>query len=382
MSSNFFFSIIGDFLSTTEVDIALLQSQLSEEPIIPIILAITKTGDDIDIFYDGNLSPTEISTLNVFIANYENIAPINANNLGEVKVQFETNIDPTPNDDETLGYFTGSRWYNTLGEREWVCMDNTTSNAVWHRGDIESHLELNDIGINTHTQIDDHMSNTNNPHSVSATQIGNDVAQWNANKIQNINVQNGVPNNGDILIYDIVSNQWVNERTKTRIFEDFYGTELPNLFLSDGNVYMKNGVGGIMVMNDNSSIKTINEIIDVNKYPIIDFYLKIINATNIILDFGVFGSTDQCKFIYNDTIDNNWHTECNTNNIDTTITSNTSFTKFTIQTNPSNIIFKINDSQVSNYNTNIPTEIMNICVNLNGVAKQIEIDYICIVSNR
>lgn len=35
-----------------------------------------------------------------------------------------------------------------------------------------SHTNISDIGTNTHTQIDSHISSTSNPHSVTATQVG------------------------------------------------------------------------------------------------------------------------------------------------------------------------------------------------------------------
>jgi len=46
-------------------------------------------------------------------------------------------------------------------------------------------LDGRDIGVDGST-LDSHIANTSNPHSVTATQVGKDTAQWNANKIQNI----------------------------------------------------------------------------------------------------------------------------------------------------------------------------------------------------
>ena len=47
-----------------------------------------------------------------------------------------------------------------------ITLDNITQ--ITNR----SHTNLTDIGTNTHAQIDTHINNTSNPHSVTATQVG------------------------------------------------------------------------------------------------------------------------------------------------------------------------------------------------------------------
>ena len=59
-----------------------------------------------------------------------------------------------------------------------------------------SHTELTDIGVNTHAQIDSHISDTSNPHSVTATQVGKDTAQWNADRLQGGSLNLGTPGAG------------------------------------------------------------------------------------------------------------------------------------------------------------------------------------------
>lgn len=43
----------------------------------------------------------------------------------------ETTSDPTSSDDSTAGYVVSSRWINTSSDNEFVCVDNTASNAKW-----------------------------------------------------------------------------------------------------------------------------------------------------------------------------------------------------------------------------------------------------------
>jgi hypothetical protein len=67
---------------------------------------------------------------------------------------------------------------------------------VYVNGSI-SHTGLSDIGTNTHAQIDAHISNNSNPHSVTASQVGNTVAQWNANQLQGSTLNIGTPGVGE-----------------------------------------------------------------------------------------------------------------------------------------------------------------------------------------
>jgi hypothetical protein len=47
-----------------------------------------------------------------------------------------------------------------------------------------------------------------NPHSVSASDVGNTTAQWNANKLQGRNVVNAAPADGQALVWDNANSQW------------------------------------------------------------------------------------------------------------------------------------------------------------------------------
>ena len=94
-------------------------------------------------------------------------------------------------------------------QEEYVCIDNTLGTAVWKKTSIESHSELTDIGLNSHTQIDVHLQNTSNPHFVTSTQVGNSIKQWNANKLMDKPIDTSSPNNNQILLYDTSQNKWL-----------------------------------------------------------------------------------------------------------------------------------------------------------------------------
>lgn len=56
--------------------------------------------------------------------------------------------------------------------------------------------------------LDAHVASTSNPHNVTAAQVGNTVAQWNANKLQGSSVAAGTPVNGQLLKYNTGATQW------------------------------------------------------------------------------------------------------------------------------------------------------------------------------
>jgi hypothetical protein len=55
----------------------------------------------------------------------------------------ETTTAPTASDDGTADYSIGSRWWDTTADKEYVCLDTTTSNAVW----LEIHPDGNYAGV-------------------------------------------------------------------------------------------------------------------------------------------------------------------------------------------------------------------------------------------
>jgi len=54
-----------------------------------------------------------------------------------------------------------------------------------------------------------HLSSTDNPHNIDASQVGNTTAQWNANKLQGRDVSVAAPLDGQTLIYDTSATAWV-----------------------------------------------------------------------------------------------------------------------------------------------------------------------------
>jgi len=65
---------------------------------------------------------------------------------------------PTVNDDSSSGYSVSSLWVNLSNDRVYICTDATSTAAVWRCLDITDHVDLDNVGSNTHAQIDSHIS--------------------------------------------------------------------------------------------------------------------------------------------------------------------------------------------------------------------------------
>ena len=61
------------------------------------------------------------------------------------------------------------------------------------------------------TDYTNHLTNTSNPHTVTAAQVGTSTAQWNADKLQGVDVTVSSVADKEVLAYDSTSGDWINQ---------------------------------------------------------------------------------------------------------------------------------------------------------------------------
>jgi hypothetical protein len=104
------------------------------------------------------------------------------------------------------------------------------------------HTTIGSIGSNSHDDIDNHINSTSNPHSVTAEQVGNTTAQWNASALVGYPISSTLtPAAGQALMYN--GSQWT---ASAALFAYTYGSGAPTGG-SDGDIYLQTDVNSLQI---------------------------------------------------------------------------------------------------------------------------------------
>lgn len=65
------------------------------------------------------------------VSAYDGLIRISGGSTSNLKSNFAASAAPAVTDDSASGYVVGSRWIDTTNDKEYVCVDNTATAAVW-----------------------------------------------------------------------------------------------------------------------------------------------------------------------------------------------------------------------------------------------------------
>lgn len=227
----------------------------------------TNTHDDIDTHIADTTNPHSVTKTQVGLGDVENL-----------KVKLDATTAPTADDDSGDGYSIGSAWIDVTNDKAYICVDATATAAVWVRG-VEDHTELTNIGSNTHAQIDTHIANTANPHSVDIDDVtptttkGDVIVENGSNAIRV-----AVGSNNQVLTADSTEASGVKWESPT--------TASSNAYIATAGESISAGDAVSMEQNTDS--------IDLEKSS--SQYLSIVDGSQTGLDLSTTPFTLQCWY--------------------------------------------------------------------------------------
>lgn len=267
---------------------------------------------------------------------------------------------------------------------------------------------LNGVTSPIQSQIDTHVTDISNPHSVSPVQVGNVIAQWNASEIQGIPVDPTAPSEGTTLIYDPTTSSYkaghAFEDSQTAIVMDDFISASPSqiwVFQNEGvnsSALIVDGIGGQIkiesgdTLNNFSRIDTAFKIGQIGSTCNLKIRVKMNSAatyTKLNLGF-VNDSNNLVDFQYDATSSVvNWFARTinggTTTSADTSVVGDTNWHIFELRTSTSDVRFFIDSTLVVTNTTNLHGGLMKIYVTQssnNNALHSINCDYIKLICDR
>ena len=353
--------------------------------------------DTDDLSEGSNLYYTE-ARVNANIAGKNTDDLLEGSNLYYTEARVNANIAAKDTDDLSEGsnlYYTEARVNANIAGKD---TDDLSEGSNLYYTEERVTANVN-VAANTA-----HKSNVGNPHSVTAAQVGNTTAQWNADQFQGVDVSVNAPMTNQVLKYNgtkYVPDYIFDEEANVGFIDDFLGSTLSNTWMVDtagegANVSHIDGIGGQIEItsgtttNDFAYITTGRKMTDLSSNMTLTMRVKS-NSTNTKINCGVRLDADNAiEFEYNATTVGNWTAKTVLGGVATTtdcgVTMNDSnWYNLRIVTTAVSVKFYINGTLVATHTTNLYTGLMYIRLiqtsNIND-SKKLKVDYVKFICSR
>jgi hypothetical protein len=241
----------GAFVLSVSGSSTVFESLVKGLPKIPGLSSLSNPAFEFKVYKNGVLSFVSVFELKCLnLINFTDvIAPAIESNYYTKTEADSRYIQDAPSDTKLYGRQDGA-WEEILTTGDVVGPASATSNNLSSFDGVTGKL-IKDSGIAA-TAVSGHIASTSNPHSVTAAQVGNGTAQWNANKLQGVEVATTAPSNGQSLVYNSTSEQY--EPTATGAVSSVFGKTgaVANISDTAGFLY-NNGSGTFSYSNPTGS---------------------------------------------------------------------------------------------------------------------------------
>lgn len=379
-------------------------------------------------------------------------AQVGLSNVDNTLNNFGATTPPAVSDDNTSGYSIGSHWIDVSNDVLYVCVDDTTGNAVWlnsssggvtsvngfvgavtldtdNINEGSSNLYYTETRVTNNTTVQANLTHTgltNNPHSVTKTQIG-------LSNVENILNNYGATTNPTVSDDNTggygIGSRWVNtsldvefvcldtttgnavwkrtvdeddEDNVVEFFDDFVGSEISLQWINllnggTSDACIVDGVGGVVQLTSgpvatfSSELSFGNKTIDKSFDTTLKFRLKQNSITQTKIEFGtIIDGNNLVQFIYDKTTTGgNWESKtissgtATTN--DTLFSADTSYHVFEIKYFNTSIEFYVDGVLKTTHSTNLPSGLMNVYMKQtsnDNISKNIQVDFVKINGQR
>ena len=141
-------------------------------------------------------------------------SPPSSPNEGDLYIPASTATGAWQGKEDNLAYYVNGEWIFSQPQEGWqhYLIDEaeviTYSGSGWELNTTTAYRLYDGTDEVTASQARTHIDSTSNPHSVTATQVNNTTAQWNADQLQGNAIATTSPTDGQGLFWDVSAGEY------------------------------------------------------------------------------------------------------------------------------------------------------------------------------